>query len=278
MRLAFVADIHGNLPALQAVAADIARHGVAAVVNLGDMLSGPLLPRETAHWLMDQPGWLHIAGNHDRAILTRALERQGASDAFATRALDDRARDWLGSVVSSTDASLHDGSRWATRLGGDVALCHGSPRRDTEPLLETPAAPLMRLASEAEIDERLGGPGAPALGPAIRLLACGHTHVPRAVRRPRAGGDLLIVNPGSVGQPAYEDGRGADRHWVESGSPDARWALAERGGDGAWRASLHSVPYDHGAMAALAEAHGRPAWAHALRHGRWPREDGTEKV
>ena len=48
MRIAVVSDIHGNLPALQAVVADIARRGVDSVVNLGDSLSGPLLPRETA--------------------------------------------------------------------------------------------------------------------------------------------------------------------------------------------------------------------------------------
>ena len=52
MRIALVSDIHGNLPALEAVAADIRRRGADRVVNLGDNLSGPLLPRETAQWLM----------------------------------------------------------------------------------------------------------------------------------------------------------------------------------------------------------------------------------
>ncbi|MDM7463379.1 MAG: metallophosphoesterase family protein, partial [Tepidimonas taiwanensis] len=50
--IAFVSDIHGNLPALQAVAADIARQGVQVVVNLGDAFSGPLLAAETARWLI----------------------------------------------------------------------------------------------------------------------------------------------------------------------------------------------------------------------------------
>lgn len=48
MRIAFVSDTHGNLTALEAVAADITRRGADRVVNLGDNLSGPLLPRETA--------------------------------------------------------------------------------------------------------------------------------------------------------------------------------------------------------------------------------------
>jgi predicted phosphodiesterase len=52
MRIALVSDIHGNLPALEAVVRDIAQRGVEVVVNLGDSLSGPLLPLETARYLM----------------------------------------------------------------------------------------------------------------------------------------------------------------------------------------------------------------------------------
>ena len=69
MRIAFVTDIHGNLAALEAVVRDIERRGVARVVNLGDSLSGPLLPRETARALMARD-WLHLAGNHERQILS----------------------------------------------------------------------------------------------------------------------------------------------------------------------------------------------------------------
>lgn len=65
MRIALVSDIHGNLAALEAVAADFKRRGVDAVANLGDSLSGPLLPLETAQFLMAQD-WTHLAGNHER--------------------------------------------------------------------------------------------------------------------------------------------------------------------------------------------------------------------
>jgi predicted phosphodiesterase len=56
VRIAVVSDIHGNWPALQAVAAEIAGERPDLVVNLGDILSGPLWPRETAAWLMRQGG------------------------------------------------------------------------------------------------------------------------------------------------------------------------------------------------------------------------------
>jgi predicted phosphodiesterase len=68
MRLAIVSDIHGNFKALEAVVQDIERRSVDAVINLGDSLSGPLMPKETAQFLMAQ-NWTHLAGNHERQIL-----------------------------------------------------------------------------------------------------------------------------------------------------------------------------------------------------------------
>jgi predicted phosphodiesterase len=68
-RIALISDIHGNLAALEAVAADIQKRAVDCVVNLGDSLSGPLLPLETAQLLM-AAGWLSLAGNHEQQLLT----------------------------------------------------------------------------------------------------------------------------------------------------------------------------------------------------------------
>ncbi|CAN7412416.1 metallophosphoesterase [Phenylobacterium sp. LjRoot219] len=65
MRFAAVSDIHGNLPALEAVIADIGAQGVTEVVNLGDSLSGPLWPVETAGRLIAL-GWPSLAGNPSR--------------------------------------------------------------------------------------------------------------------------------------------------------------------------------------------------------------------
>jgi len=52
MRIAIISDSHGNLPALESVVKDIGRRGANAVVNLGNSLSGPLLPLETAQFLI----------------------------------------------------------------------------------------------------------------------------------------------------------------------------------------------------------------------------------
>jgi predicted phosphodiesterase len=151
-------------------------------------------------------------------------------------------------------------------LGHDVVLCHGSPRSDIEYLLETPEGEAARLASETEIEERLEG----RIPEHISLLACGHSHVPRVVR---LSSKLLIINPGSVGLPAYDDDHPypfSQFHRIENGSPDARYAVVEKS-NGHWRCELISVPYDHESMALLAEERGRPDWAHALRTGWMPR-------
>lgn len=242
MRIAFISDIHGNLPALLAVQANMARRGVDRVINLGDSLSGPLLPQETANHLMAQD-WLHLAGNHERQVLTQALTRMGPSDAYARTHLGDMAQ-WIA------------GQRPTHRLSDEVFLCHGSPRSDLEYFLETVTSHGVRLGTAHEITERRGETPA-------RLMACGHTHTPRALR---AVDGCLLLNPGSVGLPGYDDDH-PHQHYMDNGSPDARYAIAERAADGGWSAELLAVPYDHAPMAALARQNGREDWAVALTTG-----------
>jgi putative phosphoesterase len=241
VRLALVSDVHGNLPALEAVLADLRRRGVDAVVNLGDSLSGPLLPLETARRLM-ATGWVHLAGNHERQLLGDPA-RMGLSDAFARARLGEAELAWIASL------------RPAQALSPEVLLCHGTPSTDLQYLLETVERAGLRAASAAEVEARLGDARA-------ELVACGHSHVPRAVRARRGA---LVVNPGSVGLPAFDDVHPFP-HAVENGSPDARYAIVERLAGG-WRAELASVPYDHATMAALARERGREDWARALATG-----------
>lgn len=243
MRLALIADIHGNLAALEAVAADMERRGVERVVNLGDHLSGPLLAKETARFLRARD-WVNLAGNHDRHLVTLPRDRMGASDRHARDQLDPAELDWLRALPPT-----------ARPMPGLFA-CHGTPASDEAYLLETIHDGSVRLSAPGEIAERLGGERA-------GLVACGHTHVPRVVRLARG---QVIANPGSVGLQAYTDD-GAAPHVVEVGSPDARYALAEEG-PGGWVVTLFSVAYDHEPMARLAERNARPDWALALRTGR----------
>ena len=78
-------------------------------------------------------------------------------------------------------------------------------------------------------------------------------------------GSVLIVNPGSVGLPAYA-GDHPNPHAIENGAPHARYAMLEKTRQG-WQVDLRAVPYDHLAQAAVASRQGRDDWAHALATG-----------
>ena len=241
-RIAVVSDIHGNILALEAVVADMARRDVDHVVNLGDHASGPLWPRQTLDFLVRQP-WLHIAGNHDRQLVTDDPATHGASDRFAYEQLTPEHALWL------TDLPLT-----ATTPEG-VLLCHGTPSSDLAYLVETIVDRRLRLARPDVVAERLRGTTA-------KVVLCGHSHSPRLVV---ADGGTLVMNPGSVGLPAFDD-TGSDPHISETGSPHARYAILDI--DAATRAvTFHAVPYHHTAAADQAEHAGRDDWAMALRTG-----------
>jgi len=264
-RIAIVSDIHGNLPALEAVWAQIEHAAPALVVNLGDIASGPLWPRETVQWLMERSAadparWRTIAGNHERQALAPDIARMGASDAYAARALGTPERAWLASLPAT---------QWVL---DDVLLCHGTPASDLVYFMETVVPGLgidgqrgLRAATPTELSERAAQapPGDARAGLAASLILCGHTHVPRAMSLP---GGPLVVNPGSVGLQAYDDVHPLP-HVVENGSPEARWALVERDRQGGWHVQLRLTPYDWRPAAARAEANGRGDWADALASG-----------
>jgi predicted phosphodiesterase len=252
MRFAAISDIHGNLPALEAVLADIAAQGVDTVVNLGDIVSGPLWPDETAARLIPL-ALPTLAGNHERQVLTHPREKLGATDRHTRDVLSETSLAWL--------ASLPPTLAWQP----DVFLFHGTPSDDLVYLLETvtddhdtsQGRDGLRAATTDEIMARLGDERR-------ALLLCGHTHVPRSVRLPDG---RRVVNPGSVGLQSYVDDH-PHPHTVANGSPLARYALLSRGAAG-WEAELRAVPYDFEAAARQAERNARPDWAHALRTGRW---------
>jgi putative phosphoesterase len=242
LRIAVIADIHGNLQALDAVRSDLRKQSPDLVVNLGDHLSGPLQAAATADVLMGEP-WLHIRGNHDRQLVDRPVENMGASDRAAYAQLEDRHKRWLQGLPP------------AMRIEPEILLCHGSPSDDLQYLLEEVGEHSVSLAAPELISERLGATGA-------MLILCGHSHIPRAVRH-RA---MQIINPGSVGLQAYDDIQ-PWTHYVETGSPHARYAILDQEPSGGWRVSLIALDYHWRPVADEARRAGRPDWAHALETG-----------
>jgi predicted phosphodiesterase len=242
MKIAVISDIHGNIAALEAVAIDIRSRQAEVVLNLGDHVSGPLWPKETMDYLKRQ-GWLHIAGDHDRRLIDGCPEDLGPSDRYAKQMLDDEDLNWLRTLPII--AELPDG----------ISFCHGSPRENSEYLLETVENGKAGPATHNEIKERLGRTDS-------SLVLCGHSHIPRTVEMPD---NQLIVNPGSVGLPAYVEVE-PEPHIMENGSPHARYAILEMTGDG-WIVELIAISYDHHEAADQARKNGRLDWEAGLRTG-----------
>ncbi len=266
MKLAIISDIHGNLNALQEVLRDADRAGVQQIFNLGDTLGGPLASARTADLLM-QRNIPMIAGNHERQLLTLPSHKLNRSDTCTASEITAAHHAWLASAPPT---------QW---LSKDVFACHGTPSSDLEYWLETITDDFgqhgsigMRTASLPEVVQRLGsGPHTDRAS----LVLCGHTHVPRVVQvqvpggsmsdEPRTQRAITIVNPGSVGLPAYGDVH-PYQHYAETGSPHARYAIIEKSAHG-WHTELRSVAYDVEPMARMAEQRDRPDWAIALRTG-----------
>jgi len=183
-------DVHGNLPALEAVLADPRLTRADAIVCGGDLVVGPK-PAEcmdALEALGERVRW--VIGNCDRE----------ASDPASAGELGDVAR-WCADRLG--DDRLARVERWPLTVElavdglGTVLFCHATPMADT-PILT-------RITPEEDVVRELGDIAAD-------VVVCGHTHV----QYDRRVGGVRLVNAGSVGMP-YE------------GSPDARWALLENG-------------------------------------------------
>jgi predicted phosphodiesterase len=189
-------DIHGNLPALDAVLTELRADPPDAVVVGGDVCAGPM-PAEALATLRALPWPVHwLRGNADRAVVmgfdgTIAAELLEhplyAGDAWAAQRLQREDRDLLARLPPLVALAI-DGL-------GDVLFCHATARSDEERV--TVVTPPQRLA------EMLEASGA-------SLTIAGHTHR----QFDRAENGRRMVNAGSVGRP-YEHRPGA--YWLRLG-------------------------------------------------------------
>ncbi|MEZ4417098.1 MAG: metallophosphoesterase family protein [Gemmatimonadota bacterium] len=182
MRIAALYDIHGNLPALEAVLDDVRAAGVDEVVMGGDVLPGPM-PAECVERLLglDLP-IRFIHGNGDRAVLQR---KRGVESGEYPASLGE-VMEWNAAQISSAQQAVLEGWPSTVRAEvpglGRVLFCHATPRNDTEIFTAlTPAERLHAVFDGVEAD----------------VVVCGHTHMPFE----RTVGGLRVVNAGSVGMP-----------------------------------------------------------------------------
>ena len=225
--VAIITDIHGNLPALQAVLRRIGELGIERTYCGGDLVGYGPHPNEVCA-LIQERGIATIYGNYDFAI-ARDLEDCGCAYVTAhDRELGQRSVAW---TLEHTDGRSKDFMRalpFDLRFGvgeHEVHLVHGSPRKVNEYLFEDKPASLY---------ERLGA------AESASVLAFGHTHRPWV----REYGGVLFVNCGSVGKP-------------KDGDPRAAFAVLAPGG-AVPRVRIERVSYDARAVAEEVAASGLP--------------------
>ena len=205
MRVAALYDIHGNLPALEAVLQDLQRAKVDRIVVGGDVLPGPM-PRETVDCLLDLDIPVQfIQGNGEREVLALMAGEE-------TDAVPEPFREvmrWNAGQLRPQDGQLL--ARWPKTVQvkidgvGEVLFCHATPRSDTEVFTRlTPEDRLLPIFAALHVP----------------LVVCGHTHM----QFERWVGKVRVVNAGSVGMPF--------------GGPGAYWLLL--GPD----VQLRHTPYD----------------------------------
>ncbi len=197
MRVAALYDIHGNLPALEAVLQDLELERPDRIVVGGDLAFGPM-PRETLDRLIALSAQvLFIRGNTDRELVAQYDGSPALQETFGADNLWVRRFEWAAQQITETQrdflASLPETIALDIEGLGPTLFCHGSPRSDEEVITRlTPAKRLdLVLASASQ-----------------SVIVCGHTHV----QFDRAHRGKRVVNAGSVGM-----------QW--EGRPGAYWLL-----------------------------------------------------
>jgi len=245
MKFAILSDIHSNVYALEAVINDAKRRGCDTLVNLGDILYGPIRPRDTYDLLLEND-FLTISGNQDRQIYESTVHEIESSPTmqFILSDLGSEPLEWMRSLP------------FDMQVTSELYLCHGTPTNDLVYLLENVSTGVALLRSDDEIVELLGDQSS-------NLICCGHTHTPRLVR---LSSGISILNPGSVGLQAYTDEEPVD-HSIENYTDKASYAIAEIH-EGEWLIEHLRIPYAVQAAVEDCLARGRKDWAHFLQTGR----------
>lgn len=241
--IALISDIHGNSWALTEVIADIKRKGIQTIVNLGDSLYGPLDPKGT-YQLLNENNVISISGNQDRSIIESMNKTSDLiTMEYVKSQINEKIVLWLNTLPFDM---IHD---------NNIYCCHASPQSDSTYLLEKLQPNYVSIKENHEIENLLSDIDQ-------KIVLCGHSHIQRIINTE----NKIVINPGSVGLPAFDDDLPIP-HKMENFCSHAKYSTVKIFSNNI-KIEQVSLFYDYKAAVKAAEKNNRNDWAKWIKTGR----------
>jgi len=234
MKAALISDIHGNIPALEAVYQSIKEKGISEVFNLGDSLYGPLWPEETACFIKNN-NFISIIGNEDEDLIKYPQKNDTVK--YTLSQLSESTISWLKKLPYFY-------------INNYLTLFHGSPNNIREYFLEKIYNGKIEIKTNEEISKNLGNIK-------TKYVGFGHSHLERILLIK----DQILINAGSVGLPAFLDD--TPKHKVETYNNYAKYIVLDNK-----NVEICYVEYNYKDACKKAIENNRIDWSRYIEYGR----------
>jgi len=234
MKIALISDIHGNIPALEAVYQSIKGKGILEIYNLGDSLYGPLWPEETAQFLINS-NIKSIMGNEDEALIKS--NNLNETEKYTLSQLSETSINWIKGLPDIYESE-------------NITLFHGTPNNNRKYFLEKVCKGKVLIKSNKELTKSIKNIK-------TKYIGFGHSHLERVIMLE----EKILINAGSVGWPAFLDDK--PYHKIETLNNFAKYVIIDN-----QNIEICHIAYDYKMSCKRAKKNNRADWGKYLEYGR----------
>jgi len=234
MRITLISDIHGNIPALEAVYQSIKEKNISEIYNLGDSLYGPLWPEETARFLINN-NVKSIMGNEDEILLKGPATKETVK--YTLSQLSESSLNWVRTLPGFYENEV-------------ITLFHGTPNNNHEYFLEKISNGMVSIKTDEELSLSVKNIK-------TKYIGFGHSHLERVLILK----EKILINAGSVGCPAFLDDDPI--HKMETFNNYAKYVIID-----SQNTEICNIEYDYKKSSKRAKENNRDDWSKYIEHGR----------